>query len=428
MPYPNQHSARVREPGDFSPNSFRTKDLAPGVSVILGKLKGGDGAMTAQAYRFDRGKFTAAEARKWLSDHGVKHRSFEAATGTAREASEGDKDVRWFRESVYSSPVRVDAEAGVIYGVRILGGESRNHRRYVPAAMREAVSLYEGHGVNVGHGRDGRGLPPGSDLGALNRFGWLEKVHEEGGNLTGDLHLLKAHSFSAPLLEAAQRRPELFGLSHEAEGDGRYDGPTFVVTKINRVRSVDVVGDPATANSLFESDQGDSPVQKKLLEVIAAIPSTEPGVDALKALITRAPAGVVESLVFEASEGDGPQRLAALATIRLVESMAESNWPAPAAADKADNVKDLAAKVDRLEAELSARRFLEAAGIPSDDNKIGMLLALREEKYRKSLLESWKVEVARRKPDSWPLYGSRQPGADEKFPATGKELAAYLNS
>jgi hypothetical protein len=48
------------------------------VSLILGKK--GNGPMTAQSYRFDKDKFTAAEARKWLKDHDVKPMSFEAAS------------------------------------------------------------------------------------------------------------------------------------------------------------------------------------------------------------------------------------------------------------------------------------------------------------------------------------------------------------
>lgn len=49
------------------------------MSLILGRKKGAK-TMTAQSYRFDKEKFTAAEARKWLADHDVKPLSFEAAS------------------------------------------------------------------------------------------------------------------------------------------------------------------------------------------------------------------------------------------------------------------------------------------------------------------------------------------------------------
>jgi hypothetical protein len=80
MPYPTEHAARVRDPGSFIEGSFRSKAIGTeGVRIITGKLKGGDGAMVTQAYRFPVSKFTPEQARKWLKDNNVKFISFEAA-------------------------------------------------------------------------------------------------------------------------------------------------------------------------------------------------------------------------------------------------------------------------------------------------------------------------------------------------------------
>lgn len=84
MPYPNEHAARVKDPDLFDPKSFRRKSIAPGIEIIVGKLKNGDGAMVTQAYRFDRSKFTVEQARKWLKDHEVNTIGFEAASGKTR--------------------------------------------------------------------------------------------------------------------------------------------------------------------------------------------------------------------------------------------------------------------------------------------------------------------------------------------------------
>lgn len=81
MPYPNEHAARVRQPGDFEKDSFRRKTIATGIDIIIGKLKGGDGSMVTQAYRFNAKVFTADEAKKWLKDHKISYISFEAASG-----------------------------------------------------------------------------------------------------------------------------------------------------------------------------------------------------------------------------------------------------------------------------------------------------------------------------------------------------------
>jgi hypothetical protein len=79
MPYENEHSARVRDPGDFEPGSFRRKNITRGVDLILGRLKGKT-TMTAQAYRFDKSVFTVAEAKEWLKEHKVEYISFEPAS------------------------------------------------------------------------------------------------------------------------------------------------------------------------------------------------------------------------------------------------------------------------------------------------------------------------------------------------------------
>jgi len=84
MPYPNEHSARIRDPNDFIADSFRSKSIETGIRIIIGKLKNGDGSMVTQAYRFKSDQFTVAEAKKWLKDHDIKYISFEAATGESK--------------------------------------------------------------------------------------------------------------------------------------------------------------------------------------------------------------------------------------------------------------------------------------------------------------------------------------------------------
>ena len=93
MPYPNEHSARLRAPGGFSKKKTawgRTKGgkiygriiVPSSVSIIWGKLKGKDkpGDMPLpQALRFPKASWTAATARKWLKDNNVKYIKFEPA-------------------------------------------------------------------------------------------------------------------------------------------------------------------------------------------------------------------------------------------------------------------------------------------------------------------------------------------------------------
>ncbi len=81
MPYPNEHAARLVDPEEFDPDSFRRVNdkFGDGIHAIFGKLKGED-SMTLQAVRFDADKFTAEEAKKWLKEHDYHPTEFEEAS------------------------------------------------------------------------------------------------------------------------------------------------------------------------------------------------------------------------------------------------------------------------------------------------------------------------------------------------------------
>ncbi len=77
-PFINEHSARQKDPSLFEEGSFRRKNIADGIDQILGKLKG-QNTMTVQTYRFDKNKFSPAQAKQWLKDHNLSWLSFEEA-------------------------------------------------------------------------------------------------------------------------------------------------------------------------------------------------------------------------------------------------------------------------------------------------------------------------------------------------------------
>jgi hypothetical protein len=91
MPMVNFHSARVRNPDDFldDKKAWATIMIKPGIELVTAKLKkdGMSGAMTAQAYRFDKDKFTVDQAKKWLKKHKVKTVLFEPAKKEVSEMS-----------------------------------------------------------------------------------------------------------------------------------------------------------------------------------------------------------------------------------------------------------------------------------------------------------------------------------------------------
>lgn len=163
-----------------------------------------------------------------------------------------------------TGPFSVDRDGAVVRGVRVLGLASANGREYSREAVREALPLYQGKAVNADHpARPGQATPVGS------RVGWLENVVQEAdGGLRGDWHLLKSHPLTPVVLEVAERRPQLLGLSHNAVGRTRRVGGRVVVEQIESVQSVDLVADPATVAGLHE---GRTMSVQPLREVIKAL-------------------------------------------------------------------------------------------------------------------------------------------------------------
>ena len=79
-PYPNEHAARLRAPGQYDEFRRKNNEGGEGVDFIFGIKTGEEGA-ELQAIRFRLSEFTAAEARQWLRDNDYEPLEFEEATG-----------------------------------------------------------------------------------------------------------------------------------------------------------------------------------------------------------------------------------------------------------------------------------------------------------------------------------------------------------
>jgi HK97 family phage major capsid protein/HK97 family phage prohead protease len=77
-PYPNEHAARLKDPGQYDSLRRVNDEGGNGVDFIYG-IKEGESEL--QAIRFRSSVFTAAEARAWLADHDFDAIEFEEATG-----------------------------------------------------------------------------------------------------------------------------------------------------------------------------------------------------------------------------------------------------------------------------------------------------------------------------------------------------------
>jgi hypothetical protein len=88
MPYPNEHAARLKEPGQFDSFARENNMGGDGIDFIYG-IKGGRSEI--QAIRFDKKKFTPEEARRWLKDHDFHPIDFELASEPLKAAATQDE-------------------------------------------------------------------------------------------------------------------------------------------------------------------------------------------------------------------------------------------------------------------------------------------------------------------------------------------------
>lgn len=145
--------------------------------------------------------------------------------------------------------LRVDAEAGVLRGVKVLGLVSRNGRVYPAETLIKATPLYEGAKVNVNH-------PQGNAAGPRDyrdRIGVIRNVaaQPESG-LFADFHFNPKHALAEQLVWDARHAPENVGFSHNVEAKVARRGQEWIVEEILQVQGVDLVADPATTRGLFE--------------------------------------------------------------------------------------------------------------------------------------------------------------------------------
>jgi len=176
--------------------------------------------------------------------------------------------------------LRVDRDQGIIRGVKVVGLTSPNgHGRpgatrgtaYTVEALQAAAPLYHEVDVYVNHRPpEQRGGHRRAERKAEDKLGMLINPRVvEGQGLFADLVLLKSHPMSERLMEAADRMPNAYGLSHDAYGDGDIVDGRFVIDRIPQVNSVDLVARGATVQGLFESE-GSTIASKTFRQVLEA--------------------------------------------------------------------------------------------------------------------------------------------------------------
>lgn len=143
--------------------------------------------------------------------------------------------------------LKLDKETSVIRGVKVLGAQSKNGRRYTEAAISKAIGLYEGAKVNVNHSTAERSYQ--------DRIGILKNARQQSEGVFADLHYNPKHAIASQLEWDAEHSPESVGLSHNVMARTSRKGSETIVEEIVKVQSVDLVADPATTRGLFEHEE-----------------------------------------------------------------------------------------------------------------------------------------------------------------------------
>ena len=91
MPYPNEHSCRLRDPSEFEPGSFRRIQVGSGAnehSAIIGRPKGKT-TTEIQTLRYKKDQWSEEDARASCARHNGR---FEAATDSEENENDDNED------------------------------------------------------------------------------------------------------------------------------------------------------------------------------------------------------------------------------------------------------------------------------------------------------------------------------------------------
>src|SRR3990167_3676446 len=99
MPFPTEHAARLKQPGSYKRIRRENDKFAAGIHAIWGVKE--DDTVELQAVRFDKSKFTGAQAKQWLKDNNRVPLEFEEASDGSAELAEVEaQESQWFEAAI----------------------------------------------------------------------------------------------------------------------------------------------------------------------------------------------------------------------------------------------------------------------------------------------------------------------------------------
>ncbi|MBL9092414.1 MAG: hypothetical protein JNL96_14400 [Planctomycetaceae bacterium] len=191
-----------------------------------------------------------------------------SATATLESPAE------FFAEYAAQPPGRklvVDRAASTISGVKLMGIESKNRRRFTAQAMADAFRLSENAKINVNH--NSRDLSAPREY--ADRLGFVLSRTLEPDGIYGTVKINPKHPLAERLFWEAENAPHLCGFSpvYAPGKTSRSSDGWLIVETVAKVTSIDLVADPATANSLAEGSGTASSAASGLAPVAPTVPT-----------------------------------------------------------------------------------------------------------------------------------------------------------
>lgn len=139
---------------------------------------------------------------------------------------------------------RVDRESRTIFDVCLLGPESRNGYKYSAEVIAEAATSYNRKPVYLNH------APASGNRDVSGVAGKIANPRMKDGRLYGDIKAIGVNGDM--LLDLAESDVDGIGMSHLTDATSVVRRDKTVV-KIGKIKSVDLVDNPATTKTLKES-------------------------------------------------------------------------------------------------------------------------------------------------------------------------------
>jgi hypothetical protein len=266
---------------------------------------------------------------------------------------------------------KVDKEAGVIRGVRVVNRTSSKKRDYSDRSLDDIARLSEGARVFNQHNSKSPWDRP-----VTEQFGVLRNAKRDPSGVSADFHVSSREGW---ILEDAVRMPDSFMLSINALGSTRRVGGRLLVESIPKLASVDMVPAGGTTTSLFESqsEEDDSVDMKQV--TLATLREERPD------LLQEHASEVIK--VTEA-EGEQGKKIATLET--NVNALTESNKALEVKLDGYKAAEAVKAKKDKVTKVLSESKLPKEA---VTDTFIKLLEMMDEDKDITAAIEDRKMLV-----------------------------------